>query len=176
MSSLTGDGNIHRESVRSFSAASTAVTGGRKLHGADGGSCFWCADVNRSVHCGRLTGDVQFTCLQIQIVPLQPRDLAAPHPGTEFEQEEFKAPVRFRLYDEPLHLLAGKHLHLLRLFGRQFTADSRVHPDQPLSPRLFKRGPAQGVAHSDHPIRHTRAESLGTDLPSAYFLPGIELL
>jgi hypothetical protein len=80
------------------------------------------------------------------------------------------------LNQKPLDLLTGQHLHFAGFFGRQFTADGGIHTDQALLHCLLQRGPAVGVASTDHSVRQAFAVVLRMEEPPVLFQSGVELL
>lgn len=150
--------------------------GRRQDHDPVGAFRFRCRHAQRACHVDHLTLDVQLPGAQIQVVPLQGAELAAPHAGRQFQQHHLVETVFLRLGQKAPHLLVGEHLHLPRFFRRQLTAHCGIHADQPLRPGFLQCDPADSVAGAHHPIRQAGAVELAADAPSVAFQLRVELL
>ena len=88
---------------------------------------------------------------------MERHQLPTPQAGGKVQEKQLIVALRLSLDEKPLQFLPVQHLHLPRLLGRQLTADGGIGANQPLLHRLFQRGAAGGVAHSDHSIGQSLA-------------------
>ena len=107
---------------------------------------------------------------------MQRYQFATPRAGAEIQQEQFVVPVRLRLNEKFLQFLPIQHLHFLRLFRRQLTADGGVCTEQVIPHGPFQGGAADRVAHPHHAVGQPFAVLVGEALPATILDPTIELL
>ena len=176
MSSLTGEGNIHRSLPSSDTAAAPPP------RRAAGPACGW-----RRGSSGRSPGAVPaprrpclFTVRVPVLSPGRPTGGPAVRPAAgrctdpgETARNKLSAWAWMR---EPLELLPAQNLHLPAPLGRQLAAHRRGWCGSVPLRRLFKSRPAGGVEAAHHGVGQALAELLRADEPPARFHPGIELL
>ena len=109
---------------------------------------------------------MEFPCLEIQVIPCENQYLPPTQSGGQFQQEEFVHPLCFGLYQEPLDLLFGQHLHLLLLRRRKLNAEDGIFLDQAILHRPVQRHPYYMIAASHRPLRHLRPLGVPICLPA----------
>ena len=118
--------------------------------------CFQLGDHHLRAYDHRLLADSHFARGQIQVLPLQGRQLSQPQFCGKFQQEQLVVLFLLRLDQQLLHGLPREEIHFPFSGGRQLAAGRRVLWNQVFRYRPFQRPPAQAVDVAELGVRQPR--------------------